>query len=224
MLDNGYVYLAATRLALYRSEDDWAIVIEVFGFSPRAGLPNNFIHTFASRLHQRKTPKDYLNHGAYENYLRSNPHNDTHSEWPIAEGDWQDPENGELVSIAASEVVVRGLPWLLPSTEDYLRHGIELEGQDNVKTFELCRYLAGIARDQLLATAAERRFHVLPEMQEILVLDEWRHPNLLEDELPGGSETFQQLVQVLLTGNVREYRPTESPNTHWRNWPEGGRL
>jgi len=31
MLDNGYVYLAATRLSLFRSPDDWAIAIEVFG-------------------------------------------------------------------------------------------------------------------------------------------------------------------------------------------------
>ena len=31
MLDNGYWYLAATRLSLYRSATDWAMVIEVFG-------------------------------------------------------------------------------------------------------------------------------------------------------------------------------------------------
>jgi len=53
MLDNGYVYLAATRLALFRSPDDWAMTIEVFGFSPRAGLPDTHIHTFASSLHNR---------------------------------------------------------------------------------------------------------------------------------------------------------------------------
>ncbi len=40
MLDNGYVYLSATRLSLHRSMANWAIVIEVFGFSPRAGLPD----------------------------------------------------------------------------------------------------------------------------------------------------------------------------------------
>ncbi len=33
-LDNGYVYLAGTRLSLHRSPEDWALVIEVFGFSP----------------------------------------------------------------------------------------------------------------------------------------------------------------------------------------------
>ncbi len=25
-------------------------------------------------------------------------------------------------------------------------------------------------------------------------------------------------------GQVREYAPTDAPNTHWRNWPDGGSL
>ena len=53
MLDNGYVYLAATRLSLFRTAADWAMVIEVFGFSPRSGLPDTHIHTFASSLYDR---------------------------------------------------------------------------------------------------------------------------------------------------------------------------
>lgn len=61
MLDNGYMYLAATRLSLYRSAADWAMVIEVFGFSPRAGLPDTSIQIFASRLHDRNPPEGYLN-------------------------------------------------------------------------------------------------------------------------------------------------------------------
>src|SRR3954453_1432038 len=77
MLDNGYVYLAATRLSLYRSATDWAMVIEVFGFSPRSGIPDNHIHTFTSRLHDRDSPEQYLNRPAYEDYLANNPHNDS---------------------------------------------------------------------------------------------------------------------------------------------------
>ncbi|MGI8904947.1 MAG: DUF7003 family protein [Candidatus Sumerlaeaceae bacterium] len=41
MLDNGYVYLAATGLSLYRSTMNWAMVIEVFGFSPSGMPPEN---------------------------------------------------------------------------------------------------------------------------------------------------------------------------------------
>ncbi len=60
MLDNGYVYLAATRLSLYRSAVDWAIVIEVFGFSPRTGIPDTHVSTFASRLGDRDPPEQYV--------------------------------------------------------------------------------------------------------------------------------------------------------------------
>jgi hypothetical protein len=37
-------------------------------------------------------------------------------------------------------------------------------------------------------------------------------------------EQEQQFAEVLASGDVKAYRPTQPPNTHWRNWPEGGRL
>ena len=37
MLDNAYIFPAAARLTLYRDATRWAIVIEVLGFSPKAG-------------------------------------------------------------------------------------------------------------------------------------------------------------------------------------------
>jgi hypothetical protein len=45
MLDNGYIYLAATRLSFYCCDQDWALVIEVFGFSPRYGNPKSHATT-----------------------------------------------------------------------------------------------------------------------------------------------------------------------------------
>ena len=36
MLDNGYVYPAASRLSLFRSDADWALVIETFGYNHRS--------------------------------------------------------------------------------------------------------------------------------------------------------------------------------------------
>ena len=59
MLDNGYVYLAATRLSLYRASEEWAMVIEVFGYSPRESLPDIAIYTFASTIWNRDIPKSY---------------------------------------------------------------------------------------------------------------------------------------------------------------------
>lgn len=224
MLDNGYIYLAATRLSLYRSRSDWAMVIEVFGFSPRAGLPDTCIQTFASRLRDRDPPERYVNREAYERYLGANPHNDSRSVFPVNEGPWQDVENGEFLAEDAREVVVRNQAIHLPIIDEYVQHGIELEQAPRVQVFELCRFLADIAREHVLGTPQEQRVSVFPEMEQILQLEEWHHPNLVEDERPSRSETFLQLAQVLATGDASIYRPTQPPNTHWRNWPEGGRL
>lgn len=224
MLDNGYVYPAAARLSLFRSPADWAVVIETFGHNMRAGLPNLNIATFASRLHARNRPEDYVSREAYDHYLFRNPNNESRFFYPVGEGDWQDPESLMLVAAAADRVPVRGRAVPLPRPQDYAAHGVDLEEPPRVQVFELCRYLAAVARDDVLATTKERRVSVLPGMEQVLVLDDWRHPDLVNDERPGGSETFRQLARVLATGDVAAYRPTEPPNTHWRNWPEGGRL
>jgi hypothetical protein len=224
MLDNGYVYLAATRLSLYRSATDWAIVIEVFGYSVRAGLPDTHIYTFASALHDRKTAEDYVSREAYERYVVNNPHNESRFIHPIDAGDWQDEEEF-TVAEGATEFVLRRQRRAVPSVDEYARRGIELEQPPKVAVFEFCRCVAAVDRELVLATADERRGNVLPEMERILQLEEWHHPDVVEeDQRPSGSETFRQLAQVLVTGNVSLYAPTLLPNTHWKNWPEGGLL
>jgi hypothetical protein len=203
MLDNGYIYLAATQLSLYRSRTDWAMVIEVFGFSPRAGVPDTCIQTFASHLHDRDPPERYINREAYERYLANHPHDDSRCVFPIHEGSWQDADNEEFVAEKAHEVLVRKQAIPLPGVGQYAQHGIELERPPRVQVFELCRFLADIARDQVLATAQERRVSILPDMDQILQLEEWHHPNVVDEEdRPSGSETFQQLAQALATGET----------------------
>ena len=225
MLDNGYVYLAATRLSAFRSENDWALVIEVFGFSPRAGLPDTHIHTFASRLHNRDTPAKYVSADAYENYLRNNPNNESRFVYPINQGDWQDPENLELVAENARTVEVRGHVRPIPSRHEFARYGIPLTDPSRLLVFELSRFLAEVLRDDILATPEERRVSVLPEMRPILQLEEWTHPNVVDEKSrPSGLPTFLQIAEVLGTGRPDRYEPSSAPNTHWRNWPDGGTL
>lgn len=223
MLDNGYVYLAATRLSLYRSVEDWAMAIEVFGFSPRTGLPDTHVHTFASRLHDRDPPDRYRDRQAYEAYLANNPNNESRFAFPIDDGPWRD-ENAEGVAPAASAIAVRGQVVALPPLEEYAHHGIALQEPPAIQVFELCRYLAARYREQVLATPAERRASVPPELSRLLQLEEWHHPNVVEEEKPSGSRTFRNLADVLVSGDASQYRPAEPPNTHWTNWPEGGSL
>ncbi|NML63905.1 hypothetical protein HHL22_01680 [Hymenobacter sp. RP-2-7] len=45
-----------------------------------------------------------------------------------------------------------------------------------------------------------------------------------EQNRPSSYETWQQLAQVLATGDVHHYQPTLPATTHWRHWPESGSL
>jgi len=224
MLDNGYVYPAAARLTLHRSSLNWAIVIETFGFSPRAMDPDVTIQTFGSRLRHRKAAADFVSGRAHKDYLKANPNNEFHSAFPVDSGNWQDPEFCALVANGAKIVSVRGHDIRIPDRDTLARHAIVPEDPPRLLVFELCRYLADIARELVLATPEERRFNVPPETQQILQLEEWTHPDLAEGEFPSQLETFRQIASVLSTGNVDEYRPTTPPNTHWSNWPDGGLL
>jgi hypothetical protein len=225
MLDNGYVYLAATRLSLFRSPDDWAIVIEVFGYSPRSALPNTFISTFASRLRNRKTAEQFVKPAAYDAYLAHHPHDQDHIVFPIEPGPWIDDGDGQFVSEAAKDLVLRGQRVPMPEAQDYRDADVELEHPPRAQVFELCRALAHRWRDQTLATADERCFNIPHDLVPLLTLDDWVHPDVVDAAVrPSRSASFQQLARVLASGDVGKYGPTEPGNTHWRNWPDGGTL
>lgn len=223
-LNNGYFYPAASRISLHRSRKDWSIVFECFGFSPRAFTPYTFLTTFGSRPYARKTPAAFREARAFEQYLRAHPHDDSEAIFPLATGDWHDENDVEFVQARVASFQVRGQVIPVPDADAYLPHGIALVDPQRIRVFELCRYLAAIARDDILATPAERRAHVKPDLAEILVLDEWYQPDTVADELPSATATFQQFADVLAKGDVGRYRPTEAPNTHWSNWPEAGTL
>jgi hypothetical protein len=65
MLDNGYIYLATSRLSLYGSAEGWAVVIETFGFSPRAGHPDLSVTTISNNLQNRNQSSDYVSPEAF---------------------------------------------------------------------------------------------------------------------------------------------------------------
>jgi hypothetical protein len=211
-------------MSLFRSKVDWALVFELFGFSPRAGLPDLCVCTFGSRLRDRDPPEKYVSRDAYENYLSQHPNDDSRFFYPIAGGAWQDPDSDEFVSADCDELVLRDEPVGIPPADEFSRFEIGLAEAPRIRVFELCRLLAAQHRERVLATQDERRVSVPEELIEILLLDDWAHPDLANSERPSQQESFVQLAQVLSSGDLSAYRPSAEPNTHWRNWPDGGSL
>lgn len=222
MLDNGYIYLAASRMSLFRSSAHWALVFEIFGYSPRVGDPDLSIFTIASQLHNRDKPTDYVSIEAYQSYHMNNPNTEMRGFWPISNDGWIDEDNPETV-VFQGEIELRGRVLNIPINSDYGAEAIELES-NRPAVYELCRFLASRYRNDILALESERRVSILPDMKEVLSLDDWHHPDLAIGQAPSETETFRQIASVLANNDSKLFLNTEAPNNHWSNWPEGGTL
>ena len=223
-LDNGYVYPCASRLSLHRSPEDWAMVFETFGFSPRAGVPDLTVTTFASSLTNRKQRSDYVSEEAYRNYLANFPNNEVAFFSPFDDEAWIDDEDGECVNPQATSVRVRKQEIQVPDQSALKAAGITLEDPPNLLIFELCRYISETHAELVLGRAEEIQTNLPHGTETLLHIDAWHHPDTIRGELPSQTRTFQELAEVLATGDPAKYKATETPNSHWSNWPEGGTL
>ncbi len=221
VLDNGYVYLAAARLTAYRSERDWSLTVEVFGFSPRAGQPDTYVYTFGSSLANRPCETDFASREDIESNAAANPYN-VESFFRPLDADWIGSD--ECVAPHAKHVLLRGASIKLPTQSQLIEAGIVPENPTGVAIHEVVRWIAETNRNAVLASYSERRRHVPGPLEELLTLDEWHHPDIAGGERPSGSEAFQQIAEALANNDPARYSPTEAPNTHWTNWPEGGTL
>ncbi|MGH9187310.1 MAG: DUF7003 family protein [Acidimicrobiales bacterium] len=47
-----------------------------------------------------------------------------------------------------------------------------------------------------------------PELQELLVVDDWHHPDVVNEELPSQAEAFRRLALVAVSADASRYHPT----------------
>lgn len=213
MLDNGYVYLGDVRLTAYCDERRWALVIEVLGYGTREGGHdgvNNALYCFGNCLMR---PPGTAN----EDFLSVT------SDGP--EGPTFEDEFGFYVRPEARSILIRDELVALDLTPEALTaREIELVDSPRVNGAEMLRSLLPEHREALLAGDEELRSRLPSDLPEVLRLSGWHHPDVAGNELPSGSPTFQMIADVLASGDPGRYRPLDPPNTHWRNWPEGGTL
>jgi hypothetical protein len=106
----------------------------------------------------------------------------------------------------------------------YLKKGIELEFENKITPWEFLRGLIPEQSNLFWLTRKEISKKIPLNLPEFMTLTNWHHPNLALDEKPSEMETFQQLADVIVTGDKTLYNTKETSNTHWSNWPEGGAL
>ena len=89
---------------------------------------------------------------------------------------------------------------------------------------EFFRSLVPGCRALLLDMDEELEARLTVGLPRFLRLEEWSHPDVVNEVMPSESETFQVLARALCSGDASEYRPRNPPNTHRSNWPDGGSL
>ncbi|HZH96240.1 MAG TPA: hypothetical protein VEY06_10160 [Flavisolibacter sp.] len=213
MLDNGYVYPAGTKLTAYRDDKRWVIIIEAIGFNYRGGGHNgiaNCLHVYGNCLSYKPGTRN-------ENFLYLTDDADDCSTF--------DEEESFYLNPACDSFKLRGsiLP-LIQDRNQYKSLGIDIEDETRINAFEFVRLLDALHHEKLVATETEIRERVPNDIPRIIELHDWFHPDVINGESPSENETFKQIAEVLETGDVVAYRPTHKPNTHWKNWPEGGTL
>lgn len=213
MLDNGYIYLADTRMSVYASQRNWAIIIEVLGYNPRAWKTDGFdncLYCFGNFLACKSGTEN-------ANFL-----------FPISDGISAPlfAENEpEVINPLAKDVKVReNLLSIRDDLADYIKNGIILESPPSIRAFEFLRLLAITHRDLLLATETELRARLIGDIPLMLQVNEWCHPDIANDEKPSENETFILIAEMIDKLDINMYHPSKLPNTHWSNWKDGGTL
>jgi hypothetical protein len=213
MLDNGYTYPVKSRLSAHRDDNNWALVIEVFGFHNRAGGHDgihNCLHIFGNCLDFEPG----TNNSIFLYVTDNSP-----------EGEAFEQEYGDSLNLNVKTMLLRGESIQIPrDPEFYVSQQVELEASPEIKIWEFLRGISNDYRDSFLATEEEIRARISKDLPGIIRLNEWFHADLADGEKPSDCETFQMVARVLETGNLTDYRPTKMPNNHWENWPMGGAL
>lgn len=211
MLDNGYYYHGDQKLTIFRDQNRWAILLEVLNFNNHENNING-ITTIASvfgncltSFNDNDNFKYFASNNGIETFLY-----DEVNHIPYL--------NNKAISIKVRDTI---LP-IQFSKEHYQKKGIEFEFEDKITPWEFLRGLIPEHSDLFWHTRQEISSKIPIDLPEFMTLTNWHHPDLVMSEKPSETETFQQLADVIITGNKDLYKKTELINTHWSNWPEGG--
>lgn len=102
-------------------------------------------------------------------------------------------------------------------------HSLDVTAPAGTRLEDVFRQLIPAHRELMLAEESELRRRIPADLPEVLRLDEWHQPDII-DRQPSETETYRLLAEVLATADPTRYTPTLPPNTHWSNWPDSGSL
>lgn len=194
--NNMNYHLGAARLSAFRNSRQWALIVEEVCWWPGAGGIVQNLSAFGNGLKAEEL--------AFPGQSGWQP---GQIYWPFSSVECGFDEDGEL---SYGQVKVRG-------------EAVSLEAKDPPpevpeRGFAILVQLVELDRNRLLCTHQELRRIVPAELELLVQLDQWQHPDVYLGELPGQNESFRNLAEVLASGELSRWRPPARPNVDWRLW------
>lgn len=202
-LEHGYCETAGSYIHLFADDQNWAIVFEKSGYQNRGGRAELELIYIGNCINY--TEDLYSDRKAISNM--SNIELITGEEYErIA-----DSSQFEVIAEGVDVVCVRDTSVRIKQTPDRrMTYG------------DLVRYVYENNPELLRATDKEIKNNLNKDLPKLMTIKEFHHlssvgrtANLSEDEL------YQMIARILVTKDTSYWKPTLTPNNHWRNWESG---
>lgn len=252
-LEHPYIFTIDSRLNIFRDNDGrWAIVSEVLGYNPRGSAIGLEIRYFGNCLvGLKKTDKAYnyymaqpIDWDSFKKTIKNEVVNPDAKFWLIrgqeialshdpqeykdAGIELKEYEPGEISAEEVGRLLILKHRDLFRATDEELYRSIPKDLEkilviDEWYHKEFCQSRSPFEKPKMLA-----RFDMTdPNIQAMVQreLDQTARANERNwADRPGSYETWQQIAEVIVSGDPSKYQPTLAPNSHWSNWPEAGAL
>lgn len=222
-LQDAYTTVSSNRIHLYADKDRWAVVFEVNGYDNRGFAIRKTHNYFGNCLFNLETA------GLNGMYVLNSKYFTLCSEEEIMKI-WKDFEE---VSDTAKTIKIR-------NTEIPIEHDLNVYKSNNIpwhkydttkKSIDipcLTRMINFKYPELFNSTDEELRTCIPKDIPKIMTIDEWYHVDCYRVHgyensipLPSTVETFKLIAEVLETKDIKKYKPTLKPNSHWSNWKSG---
>lgn len=200
---NCNIDMVTARLRGFRNETSWIIMFEqLVNYYPAEGiLPILLIDVLGNCFENKKSR---INESLYPVQIENE------CEWESKEAEH---DNDDLLYLMIREQQI---------TVKYKL--IEKHSHWNLG-FNLLVHLLANHREEMLATEDEIRAIVPSDMQQVILLDNWHHPDVCSWNgrknrhfIPSDAMSMRMIAQVLETENIDFYQPREEANINWRFW------
>lgn len=253
-LEHPYIFTIDSRLNVFRSDDGrWAMVSEVLGYNPRGSIIALEIRYFGNCLTERIS-EDGNNYNYYMAYpidwdnfnetVEIDSLNPDAAYWlvrgqqvPLSHNlqDYADAgielkeyEPGEISAEEAGRLLILKHADLFRATDEELYAYLPKDLEKILVINEWYHQTFSQSKSPFESPEMLARFdQSIPDVKAMIERELAQSAMMNAEEWekrPSSYETWQQIAEVIVTGDASKYQPTLEPNSHWSNWPEAGAL